>query len=821
MTEQSQAVAAKPEKKNPAKTPPVEIGLGADQSGEASPLVELGALALTAAAGDAELKAQAARLADRRLHTAQRRALAAYIGRAQGNSHFYQVVQRMPAPALQRQAPANAAPATTAAITPAPAGTDASAQGLSPEDARRLIFARTTLNNVPPLAPGDQKTLESTIKDSTAYATLEQRNKKREELKKATDDFEEAKRDLQDVNGVPPKEMVDKKDALGTQVKALGDDVTDLDKTLQAILKSLNTTEDQLVKLVTEDFPNLFVSRGKQIALQELKQNKELAQKEKDQYLDICTEDSNDPVAVRNGLRSAAQDLVKRQKDIEEDQLKIQEAHKDQPAGGKDDSANQSSSAYDLAHEQEINDRIAQHQKELKSKRNNYALKYKILYRDDVDIEKLATASDAELEAIVGSKVDEVLDNITDTEDNINNNKIKIWALKDIVSMTRQSLGIEKNQTLLAVVDRYIQQARDEQAGASEIETALKALAMTAAIVASVATLNPGIAIGVGAVIGVIDVIESATSNERRSAASDVALDQAVSKMSKEEPEWIWLIAAIASLVLDAVALGTVFKEMKAASSTLEAFTKAAYRALPEAQAKELVDIARTQIRPFMNIAGQLESIGAGFSKLDRVKVGALLARYSEDAYTAAFLQLSAEQKIMPMTEDAIRQVIKNKDQADALVAEYINNPKKVRGGFYEPSTKTVFVKDTSTAGLGGVVVHELTHEFQRTTEVAISYTNQVFYAEFQAHLAQQQFLEKVVADYGIDVVPQTSRWLVNADDETIATKITQRYGVKPDPELGLVRITQEDLIKQMVDKRLPMIERRKQFLERMQQKVQ
>jgi hypothetical protein len=117
--------------------------------------------------------------------------------------------------------------------------------------------------------------------------------------------------------------------------------------------------------------------------------------------------------------------------------------------------------------------------------------------------------------------------------------------------------------------------------------------------------------------------------------------------------------------------------------------------------------------------------------------------------------------------------------------------------------------------------VHELTHEFQRTTEVAIKYTNQVFYAEFQAHIAQQQFLQNVAADYGIDVIPETSRWLVNAEDEMIAAKITERYGVRPDPELGLVRITQDELIKQMIEKRLPMIDRRKQFLERMQQKVE
>ncbi len=206
MAEQKQKLAAQPEKKSPAKTPPVEMGLNVEQTVDVSGMAELNGKIVTAAAGEAELNAQAARLADRRLQTAQRRALAAYIERAQGNNHLTQVVQRMPFPTIQRQPPA---PATTAA--PAPSGTDPSTQGLSPEDARRLVYARTTLSNVPPLEPGDQKTLESTIKDSTAYAILDERNKKRDELKIATDEFEEAKRNLQDVSGQPPRRWSIKK----------------------------------------------------------------------------------------------------------------------------------------------------------------------------------------------------------------------------------------------------------------------------------------------------------------------------------------------------------------------------------------------------------------------------------------------------------------------------------------------------------------------------------------------------------------------------------------------------------------------------------
>ncbi|BAY06917.1 hypothetical protein NIES2098_00270 [Calothrix sp. NIES-2098] len=695
--------------------------------------------------------------------------------------------------------------------------------GLSPEDARRLMYARTTLKETPPLDEGSKATLNTAMKDATAFTLIQERDKKGEELKQKTEQLEQLKRDIQDYSGRTPEVEAKEaqRDLLSNEINALTADFENQKKMVEAVLKSLNVEESQLVKLVTEDFPNMFVNRGKQIALVQLRQNRELAQKEADKYKDICTEAGDNGPQKREGLRNAAKDLTARTKEIENLQLQLREAHKDLPPGGVPEPEQASSSAYDLAHESEIQQRIEQKQNELKAQKSNYALKYQILLREDIDVEKLATASDAELTSIVGGKIDEILENIRTTEDNISQDKLRIWQLNDIVGMTKQDLGIDQNPTLSSVINTRIQKEQQIKADEKSLEDGLKAFAITAGIIASIVTLNPGIAIAVGTVVSAIDVVEKASTYSKQSAASDVGLDPAIAKMSAEDPQLIWLIIAIADFAANALMLASYFKQLRQAATTLEAFSKAATKVLPQEQAQKLIDIAKRNLKQGLNIAEQIEAVGAAFRDVDRAKVGLVLARYTNEAYTATFLELTQQGKILPMTEEAIRQAIKNEAQATTLVGKYINNPNLKAGGFYEPSTRTVFIAgDTSVNGVAGTVVHELTHHFQRITEASII-SNQIFYAEYQAHLMQQKLIQKVAADYGNEVIPEASRWLINADDAEIAAKITQRYRVSPDPEIGLNRLQQEEIIQQMVDMRMKGIDRKQQLMEKLRQKVE
>ncbi|MCP4711172.1 MAG: hypothetical protein GY869_21340, partial [Planctomycetes bacterium] len=88
MTKQNRAAEAKSDKKSrPKVKPPVVEKLTDDLAG----LVQLPGGSIAAADGGT-IEAQAARLGDMRLQTVQRQALAAEIGRVQGNRHLQRVV---------------------------------------------------------------------------------------------------------------------------------------------------------------------------------------------------------------------------------------------------------------------------------------------------------------------------------------------------------------------------------------------------------------------------------------------------------------------------------------------------------------------------------------------------------------------------------------------------------------------------------------------------------------------------------------------------------------------------------------------------------
>ncbi len=88
MAKQNQAAETKSDKKS---QPRVESTVVEELTDDVADLARLPGGPI-AAAGDGTIQAQAARLDDRRLQGAQRRALAARIGRAQGNRHLQRVV---------------------------------------------------------------------------------------------------------------------------------------------------------------------------------------------------------------------------------------------------------------------------------------------------------------------------------------------------------------------------------------------------------------------------------------------------------------------------------------------------------------------------------------------------------------------------------------------------------------------------------------------------------------------------------------------------------------------------------------------------------
>lgn len=96
-----------------------------------------------------------------------------------------------------------------------------------------------------------------------------------------------------------------------------------------------------------------------------------------------------------------------------------------------------------------------------------------------------------------------------------------------------------------------------------------------------------------------------------------------------------------------------------------------------------------------------------------------------------------------------------------------------------------IFLKPASEERLAESAVHEMVHELQKGTGGVGGLVSEKFYfyyQEHQAYLEQQNFMKKIVADQGIEVIPEDSRWLVDATRDQITEHIA-KYPGRPAPD--------------------------------------
>jgi hypothetical protein len=187
------------------------------------------------------------------------------------------------------------------------------------------------------------------------------------------------------------------------------------------------------------------------------------------------------------------------------------------------------------------------------------------------------------------------LDNIAETQNNIANEKVKVWALPDVTALTSQSMGLAPESVLNRAVMKYIQgKISDEQA----LQKALMVLGMVAAVVAIVATAGGALVVaaaasGVGAALTIGQLIVDVQRYQAESAAEHVALDPLLADISVNDPEILPIVMDVIALGLDA---GAVMGGLRAASRAamtagdLDQFAAAARRSLPPAQAEALIE---------------------------------------------------------------------------------------------------------------------------------------------------------------------------------------------------------------------------------------
>ena len=149
--------------------------------------------------------------------------------------------------------------------------------------------------------------------------------------------------------------------------------------------------------------------------------------------------------------------------------------------------------------------------------------------------------------------------------------------------------------------------------------------------------------------------------------------------ISQDEPGLLWLALDISAVVLDVSMARSAFVQLKAAlaarkaskggkalldgilesvpgpgsahlpvpevapfgQDTLEEFRRIARKTLPEDAAEQVIASAEREVAGGSRSLRSCPLVGPALSEPNRAKIGLTLARYAEEAYTKAFLELS------------------------------------------------------------------------------------------------------------------------------------------------------------------------------------
>ena len=456
---------------------------------------------------------------------------------------------------------------------------------MPPEVRRQLLLATTTLRRVDPLTPAAQAVMTRSISGAPLYDHLRQRNLKRQELADRRNDLMR----VTPLAGVPAPESEEGRRiaALNADIGRLTAEIDALDSAVRSGLRAAGcATEDDLVRLLTVDFPRQFIERGKQIAVAQLDENRVLAQHEIERY-----SGGADHARDRDGIRHAAHDLGERQRVLAdlEGQKRVALSAIEPLPGGVPDPATMSSSHYDV---QRLEARISELTASFQQQRDVYRVQYPILMRTD-DYAGLAGADDTRLAQLTSSPARSILADIDTTKANVRSGQLKVWNLHDIVDITVMELGISGDETLMGVVREHI---ASEQSDEALVRLGVGALALTAGIIATVATGGLALAAaGVALGAGTYQAVQSGMAFAAETAASNVALDPRVADISRNEPDLLWLILDIAFVVLDAAQLVRVFNEMRLVAHALRdtgdlgEFARAARASMPQSAADRVI----------------------------------------------------------------------------------------------------------------------------------------------------------------------------------------------------------------------------------------
>jgi hypothetical protein len=342
-------------------------------------------------------------------------------------------------------------------------------------------------------------------------------------------------------------------------------------------------SEEDLLRLVNEWFPNRFLAEAKQVALDMLQHNADEANGELKRYSAlVCSPDIDGLLAADRALGELApQSLI----------LSIQAAEqalsKYAPSAGvltpeefaRNIPPNEQSVMVDIANLDRNRQLLAQKVPIFSAARYAYGRAYPILLSSEYTPGSFSAADPMELGTMVGGPVKEILANIDRVRAAIIDDELKVWNMRDVLRITQQRLGVT-HETLLAAIETRIKGIESDEAFLGWVKAAL---AITTTIVAGM-LFTPAAGAAVAAAWGAGSLYGSINNYLNESAAENIALDPAVADLSLNEPTLTWVLLDAAFLMID---LAPVAKGLRQAARTLTANADAVALAAFRRQAAE------------------------------------------------------------------------------------------------------------------------------------------------------------------------------------------------------------------------------------------
>jgi hypothetical protein len=370
-----------------------------------------------------------------------------------------------------------------------------------------------------------------------------------------------------------------------SRIDTVGIDLEGVQAQIDEGLKKLGVaTEDELRELVAK-FPEIWKKRGKEIAGKMLDENETAVDQENRRYdyFNQAGRAGDKAMDDLDALRAADREIAAGMTDLVRVEFpfggplplftfEALQADVDRgppaPPVQADGGTPPSGTAPD---DQQAKTQQAVHDKKtaLLARWRALGLAHVFLFHPSYRPGYLASVGDEGMLKLIGAWGDETKKKIKDTRDNIDDETVSLWELRDVPDLTFESLGVPRDSVLGKAVEK---QYEDKKANEEAMRVAAESFALTLTVVATAVAGPVGLAIGAAAqgAVGIVELGHDVAQAQAQASAQGVALDPDLAKLSKEDPDLFAIVNDIVALGLAVGDALTAAKGLKAAVVALE-----------------------------------------------------------------------------------------------------------------------------------------------------------------------------------------------------------------------------------------------------------